>query len=94
MEIFVNFDIILSAIFLTIFITGYIRGGGIELLRVLKVIIPFFVLYFYGDKINKLLFSSPKIIAFVYKILPKILYRNTIAAFSSQIIVYITVYKQ
>ena len=41
MEIHVDFDLILLAIFITIFITGYIRGAGIELLRVLKVIILF-----------------------------------------------------
>lgn len=92
MEIHVDFDLILIAIFITIFITGYIRGAGIELLRVLKVIIPFFVLYFYGDKINDLLFSSPKIVDFVYRILPNVPYRNTLAAISSQIAVYITVY--
>jgi len=92
MELNVDFDLILLAIFLTIFITGYIRGGGIELLRVLKVIIPFFVLYFYGEKINELLFSSQKIVDIVYKILPNVPYRNTIAALSSQIGVYIFVY--
>lgn len=92
MEINVDFDLILVAIFITIFITGYIRGGGIELLRVLKVIIPFFVLYFYGDKINELLFSSQKVVDVVYKILPNVPYRNTIAALSSQIAVYVLVY--
>ncbi|QVK16824.1 CvpA family protein [Mycoplasmatota bacterium] len=92
MEIHVDFDLILIAIFITIFITGYIRGGGIELLRVLKVVIPFFVLYFYGDAITNLLFSNQKTIQFVYAILPDIAYRNTIAALSSQIGVYIIVY--
>lgn len=92
MYIHVDFDIILIAIFVTIFITGYIRGAGIELLRVLKVIIPFFVLYFYGDKINQLLFSSHNVVEFVYQILPDIPYRNTIAYFSTQIIVYVLVY--
>ncbi len=92
MVIHVDFDLILIAIFITIFITGYIRGGGIELLRVLKVVIPFFVLYFYGNDITNLLFSSQKTVDFVYKFLPNIPYRNTIAALSSQIGVYIVVY--
>jgi len=92
MDIHVDFDLILIAIFITIFITGYIRGGGIELLRVLKVVIPFFVLYFYGDAITHLLFSNRQTINFVYAILPNIPYRNTIAALSSQIGVYIIVY--
>lgn len=92
MHIFIDFDIILISIFITIFITGYIRGGGIELLRVLKVIIPFFVLYFYGDEITNILFSSDKTVKFVYKILPDVTYRNTIAALSTQIGVYIFVY--
>lgn len=92
MEIHVDFDLILIAIFITIFITGYIRGGGIELLRVLKVVIPFFVLYFYGDAITNLLFSNQKTIDVVYAILPDIPFRNTLAALSSQIGVYIIVY--
>ncbi len=92
MQISVNFDLILVAIFTTIFITGYIRGGGIELLRVLKVVIPFFVLYFYGDNITNLLFSSNTIVNFVYTILPNIPYRNSIASLSTSIGVYIVVY--
>ncbi len=92
MEVNVDFDIIIITIFVTIFTTGYIRGGGIELLRVLKVVIPFFVLYFYGDEITHLLFSNQKIVDFVYTVLPDIPYKNTIAALSSQIVLYIFVY--
>lgn len=92
MHISVNFDLILVAIFTTIFITGYIRGGGIELLRVLKVVIPFFVLYFYGDNITNLLFSSNATVNFVYTILPNIPYRNSIASLSTSIGVYVVVY--
>ncbi|MDF2698503.1 MAG: Colicin production protein [Haloplasmataceae bacterium] len=92
MQVFVNFDLILLAIFITIFITGYIRGGGIELLRVLKVIIPFLVLYFFGDKITAFLFTNINIVDFVYKILPNIPYKNTISILSTHIAVYILVY--
>lgn len=92
MTINVDFDIIIVAIFVTIFITGFIRGGGIEFLRVAKIVIPFIILYFFGDKITNLLFSSPKIVQFVYDILPNVPYRNTIASLSTKILLYIVVY--
>ncbi|NLC95601.1 MAG: CvpA family protein, partial [Bacilli bacterium] len=92
MTINVDFDIIIVAIFVTIFITGFIRGGGIEFLRVAKIVIPFIILYFFGDKITNLLFSSPKIVQFVYYILTNVPYRNTIASLSTKILLYIVVY--
>lgn len=92
MTITVDFDLIIIAIFVTIFITGFIRGGGIEFLRVAKIIIPFLVLYFYGDKITNLLFSNQRIVEFVYDILPNVPYRNTIASLSTKILLYIVVY--
>lgn len=92
MDLHVSFNLIFLTIFITIFITGYIRGAGIELLRVLKVVIPFFILYFFGDEITNRLFASEKIISFVYGLLPSIPYKNTIAALSTQILLYMLVY--
>src|SRR5690606_38281665 len=86
------FDIIILTIFIIVFITGYIRGAGIELLIVLKVIILFIVLYYFGDFIVEKFFSSNKINTFVFNILPNIPYRNTLSALSTHILLYIVVY--
>lgn len=87
-----NFDLIVILIFLTVFITGYIRGAGIELLRVLKVIIPFLILYYFGDFIITRILSADKISRFVYRLLRHMHFKNTIAALSTQILLYILVY--
>jgi uncharacterized membrane protein required for colicin V production len=87
-----DMDLMILIIFVTVFITGYIRGAGIELLRVLKVVIPFIILYFFGEQITTQFLSSERMGKFVYGVLPSIPYKNTIAALSTTIVLYILVY--
>jgi Colicin V production protein len=87
-----DMDLMIILVFITVFITGLIRGAGIELLRVLKVVIPFIILYFFGDQITKQFLSSEKISKFVFEVLPSIPYKNTFVALSTNIVLYILVY--
>lgn len=86
------FDIIVIVIFITVFITGFIRGAGIELLRFLKLVIPFIVLYYFGDLIIHELFKTDAINYFVYTVLPDIPFKSTISSLSTQIMLYLFVY--
>lgn len=86
------FDVLICVLFVTVFITGLIRGAGIELLRFLKLIIPFIILYYFGDLMINLLFKTNAINYFVYTVLPDIPFKSTISSLSTQALLYLIVY--
>lgn len=89
------FDLLLIVLYFGFFMTGYITGGNVQLIKLLKLTLPFIVIYYYGGYISKTVFMNDTFENFIssfFQAFTEFSYYNTIIVALSIVISYIVIY--
>lgn len=89
-----DFDIIIFMILVAFMIIGYITGAAVELIRLIKIYVPFIVVYYFAGPLSRWVYKFSFIHNIIRKVgfLQKIPYLNTFIMVLCAIIVFVGSY--
>ncbi|HEY8365410.1 MAG TPA: hypothetical protein VIK84_07525, partial [Haloplasmataceae bacterium] len=90
----IDYNIIFGLILITVVIIGYLNGATTELIKVIRLYLPFVVVYFIGGPISRIVYNLNFIKQLFQnvKFMQNLPYRNTIVMLLCSIIIYFVSY--
>lgn len=90
----INFDLLFILIMLAIIIIGYISGATLEFIKILKIYLPFVVVFYISGPFSRIIFNSEQFINIFGKIpfIHNISYINTFVMLLLMLIVFLGAY--
>lgn len=90
----VDFDLLLVMILLAMFLIGYISGATVEIIKLINLIVPFIVIYFFAGDISRWVFRTKLLQKLLSKftVLEHIPYFNTFVVFLATFITFLGAY--
>ncbi|QVK18811.1 CvpA family protein [Mycoplasmatota bacterium] len=89
-----NFDILFILIMITFIMIGYITGANVELIKLIKIYIPFIVVFYLGGPISRWIYKSGQFKKLIEKVsfINGMAYFNTFIMFLSTFIAFFGTY--
>lgn len=89
-----HFDFIMIMILMAMFLIGYISGATIELIKLIKVIVPFLVVFYFGGYFARIIFKSSQFNRFISRFdsFESMAYFNTFVMLLSTFIAFFGAY--
>ncbi len=93
-DLVLYFDVLVLLIMIAMIVIGYISGATVEIIKLVKIYIPFIVVFYLGGPISRFVYSSPQFNNIISKIefIQNMPYFNTFVMFLSTFIAFFGTY--